>query len=304
MLYRVLITGSNGLLGQKLVNLFTNVDGFEVFALSHGKNRNITAKDYSYYNIDITNTNKVKKLLNSIKPNYIINAAAITNVDQCEKEKKLCDKVNVEAVKTLVNFCKKNKSHLIHISTDFIFDGNSGPYAEDDKPNPINYYGLSKMRSEQLIIQANINYTLLRTILVYGIVDNMTRNNIVLFVKEALENGKEVTMVDDQYRMPTLVDDLAKACLLAIQRKAYGVFHISSNQMLSIYEMALQIAEVFELDNIYIKRIATNQLKQIAKRPIKTGFDLTKAKKQLGFPASTFKERLQVFKNQLIKSIS
>jgi len=297
---KILITGSNGLLGQKLVNLFSKLRNYEVFALSRGDNRNETSIKYTYYNIDITDSKRLGELINSLKPHCIVNCAAMTNVDECQKEKEKCDFINVEAVKTLVNCAQENNVHLIQISTDFIFDGVNGPYKEDDEPNPINYYGLSKLKSEDIIINSKIKYTILRTILVFGIVDNMSTNNIVLFVKNALENKQEVTMVDDQYRMPTFVDDLAQACLLSIQNRAYGVFHISSSELLSVYEMAIQIAKVFELDASLINRISTNHLNQFAKRPPKTGFDLEKSKKILNFPQLPFRNRLQAFKNQLV----
>jgi dTDP-4-dehydrorhamnose reductase len=297
---KVLITGSNGLLGQKLVNLFSIIDDYEVIAVSIGKDRNNTAKNYTYYNIDITIAEDITKIINQQRPHYIINCAAMTNVDDCEKHKEKCDLINVKAVETLATCAKNNNIHLIHISTDFVFDGKKGPYSEADAPNPINYYGLSKLKSEELIANAGINYTILRTILVYGIIDNMSRSNIVLFVKNALENKKQITMVDDQYRMPTLADDLAEACLKAIQQKAYGIFHISSNELLSIYEMSLQIAGTFELDASYILRIPTSQLDQPARRPSKTGFVLDKSEKILKFKGLPFKNRLQVFKNQLL----
>jgi len=299
---KILITGSNGLLGQKLVNLFSTKDDFTVYALSQGKNRNETAKNYTYYDIDITNAKRLSQLINDLKPHYIINSAAMTNVDECEVEKEKCDLINVKAVETLVDAAKEHNSHLIHISTDFIFDGEGGPYKEDDKPNPISHYGLSKLKSEELIKKAKIKHTILRTILVYGLVDNMPRNNIVLWIKGALENKQEVTIVDDQFRMPTFVDDLARACLLSIQQEAYGVFHISSSELLSIYEITLQIADAFNLDVSLIKRISTSQLNQTAKRPPVTGFDLKKSKKILNFPVLPFKNGLQVFKNQLLTS--
>jgi dTDP-4-dehydrorhamnose reductase len=297
---KVLVTGSNGLLGQKLVNLFSKIDDYEVIAVSIGKDRNKTASNYTYHNIDITIEVDITEIINQHQPHYIINCAAMTNVDDCEKQKEKCDLINVKAVETLVTCAKKNNIHLIHISTDFVFDGEKGPYSETDTPNPINYYGLSKLKSEELIASAGIKYTILRTILVYGIVDNMGRSNIVLFVKNALENKKQITMVDDQYRMPTLVDDLAEACLKAIQQKAYGIFHISSNELLSIYEMSLQIADTFELDASYIQRIPTSKLDQPARRPSKTGFILDKSENILKFTGLPFKNRLQVFKNQLL----
>jgi len=298
---KILVTGSNGLLGQKLVNLFSRLNDFEVIAISRGNDRNETAKAYTYYSIDITDQQKLITLLENLKPNYIINCAAMTNVDQCEKERDKCDEVNVEALKTLVEAVNKNNSHLIHISTDFIFDGKNGPYSEDDEPNPINYYGLSKLKGEELIKESQIKFTILRTILVYGLVDNMSKNNIVSWIKNAVENERTITMVNDQFRMPTLVDDLADACLLAIQNSAYGVFNVSSSELLSIYELALDVAEAFNLDTSYIKSIPTSQLSQPAKRPSLTGFNLEKSEKFLKLPIAPFKNRLQVFKNQLLK---
>ncbi len=300
MKQKVLITGSNGLLGQKLVNLFSNMDDFVVFAISRGENRNDTAKNFTYTNIDITDSEKLTHYIEDKTPHYIINCAAMTNVDQCEKEKEKCDLINVEAVKTLIKCVKENSIHLIHISTDFIFDGENGPYKEEDKPNPINYYGLSKLKAEQIITQELINYTILRTILVFGIVDNMSKNNIVSWVKKSIEDKQEITIVDDQFRMPTFVDDLAEACLLAIKNKAYGIFNVSSSQLLSIYEMTLQIADAFDLDASYIKAIPTSQLYQPARRPPKTGFILDKSKNSLKLIPLPFKDRLQVFKNQLL----
>lgn len=297
----IVITGSNGLLGQKLVNLFSVLNDFEVTAISRGVNRNETAKEYTYYNIDITDHQELINLFDDIKPNYIINCAAMTNVDQCEKEQDKCNAINVEALRIIVRSVKKHNCHLIHISTDFIFDGVNGPYTEEDDPNPINYYGLSKLKGEELIKQSQINYTILRTILVYGLVDNMSKNNIVSWIKNAVENKQTISIVNDQFRMPTLVDDLADACLLAIQNKSYGVFNVSSCELLSIHEVALEVANAFNLDTSYIKSISTSQLSQPANRPPRTGFDLEKSKKFLKLPIAPFKKRLQVFKNQLLK---
>jgi dTDP-4-dehydrorhamnose reductase len=297
MTEKVLITGSNGLLGQKLVNFFK--ENYEVYALSRGENRNSITNGYTYYNIDVTDFNKLHFLVNEIQPHFIINAAAMTNVDECEVKQKECNIINVELVRQLVQSCKNNNIHLIHISTDFIFDGKDGPYKETDTPNPLSHYGLTKLKSEEIIIHAKIEYTIIRTILVYGIVDNMFRNNIILWIKDSIDNKKIITIIDDQFRMPTFVDDLAMACLAVVQKKAQGIFNVSSNKLISIYDMAIEIANAFNLDKSYIKRITTGELNQKAKRPAITGFNLEKANKILDLPLVSFTERLQVFKNQL-----
>ncbi|NNC71093.1 MAG: SDR family oxidoreductase, partial [Flavobacteriaceae bacterium] len=234
---KIVVTGSNGLLGQTLVNLLDNSD-YHVHALSRGVDRNITSSNYTYYNVDLTDFSEVKSILRKIDPHIIVNTAAMTNVDECEDNKVACDRINVELVKHLIEVCGNTNTHFIHISTDFIFDGKNGPYKESDEPNPVNYYGLSKLKSENIITSSKISYTILRTILVYGYVKGMNRNNIVLWIRDAVTDKKQVTIIDDQFRMPTLVDDLAEACLLAINSRAQGIFNVSSNELLSIYEMA------------------------------------------------------------------
>jgi dTDP-4-dehydrorhamnose reductase len=224
----------------------------------------------------------------------------MTQVDACETNKMACDLLNIEVVQWLVEISKELNTHIIHISTDFIFDGKKGYYLETDTPNPLSYYGLSKLKSEEALKISKIDYTILRTILVYGKVFDMSRNNIVLWVRKILSERKEITIVNDQYRMPTYVEDLAMACKIAIDKKAIGVFNISSNQLLSIYEIAQQIAEVFNLDATLIKPISSVTLNQTALRPAKTGFDLTKTKKELEFYPKSFKEDLLRFKSKLM----
>ncbi|EDO26861.1 predicted protein, partial [Nematostella vectensis] len=291
---------SNGLLGQNLLELLLKEkDNYEVIGFSRGSNRS-GRNDFEYYDIDITNKELFIASILKIKPHYIINTAAMTNVDACENDKEGCYDLNVNVVENLIEVCQQINTHLIHLSTDFIFDGVKGNYTEDDEPNPLSYYGKTKLISEKLVQDSTINFTILRTILVYGLVNDMSRSNIVLWVKESLENKKEITIVNDQYRTPTYAEDLAIACKLSIDKNATGVFHISSNQLLSIYEIALEIADAFQLDNSLVKPISTATLNQTANRPVKTGFDLSKTNKELGFYPKSFKEDLQRFKQKVI----
>ena len=296
---KVVITGSNGLLGQSLLNLLLkDKDSYQVYGFSRGKNRS-GREDFNYISIDITEKEELDKKLEQIQPDYIINTAAMTQVDDCETNKQACDILNVDVVKWMTRFASKSKTYIIHLSTDFIFDGKKGYYKETDKPNPLSYYGLSKLKSEQVLKDSKINFTILRTILVYGKVFDMSRSNIVLWVREMLEKNKEITIVDDQYRMPTYVEDLAIACKIAMDKKALGIYHISSNTLLSVYEIAQQIAETFDLNKNLIKPISTSILNQTAPRPAKTGFDLSKTNNELRFYPKSFKEDLQIFKESL-----
>jgi dTDP-4-dehydrorhamnose reductase len=297
---KVIITGSNGLLGQSLLNLLLQQkQQYDVIGFSRGENRS-GREDFLYVSIDLTDKALLEKEIIKINPDFIIHTAAMTQVDACETNKMACDLLNVEVVQWLVEISKELNIHIIHISTDFIFDGKKGYYLETDTPNPLSYYGLSKLKSEEALKISKIDYTILRTILVYGKVFDMSRNNIVLWVRKILSERKEITIVNDQYRMPTYVEDLAMACKIAIDKKAIGVFNISSNQLLSIYEIAQQIAEVFNLDTTFIKPISSVTLNQTALRPAKTGFDLTKTKKELEFYPKSFKEDLLRFKSKLM----
>ncbi len=298
---KILITGSNGLLGQKLVKLLKSKKIYGIFALSRGEDRMFDQKGYTYYKVDITQKKGLTNTIVRIKPDYIIHTAAMTNVDACELNQKECDSINVDAVKTIVDLCKLYNIHLIHLSTDFIFDGEKkGYYEEGDKPNPVNYYGLSKLKSERIILNEKIKYTILRTILVYGTVDGNDRSNIVLWVKKSLEQKKRINVVTDQYRMPTFADDLAESCLLSIENNAVGIFNVSSNQLMSIYDIAIEVARSFNLDRTLINPIETSQLTLPAKRPPNTGFNLNRSILTLQLPSYSFTERLQVFKDQLM----
>lgn len=299
---KIIITGSNGLLGQSLVNLLLKYkDDYQVIGFSKGENRS-GRKDFEYISIDITERENLKKTLLKIKPDVIVNTAAMTQVDDCEVFKKECDVLNVEVVVWLKEVAEVINCHLIHLSTDFIFDGENGYYKETDQPNPLSYYGNSKVKSEEILLNSNIDFAIIRTILVYGKVFHMSRTNIVLWVKEMLENGKEITIVNDQYRMPTFVDDLALSCKLAIDQRATGIFHISSKELLSVFEITQKIATVFGLNQSLIKPTTSTVLNQKAKRPPKTGFDLTKSREVLGMKFHSFEEDLQRFKEILAKN--
>ncbi|WP_428742105.1 SDR family oxidoreductase [Tenacibaculum sp.] len=297
---KVVVTGSNGLLGQTLVNLLLEEKSkYQVVGFSRGENRS-GRSDFEYVSIDITDELLLCEKLSEYTPDVIVNTAAMTNVDTCEVEKEACNALNIDVVQYLKNYSEENNTHLIHISTDFIFDGKKGLYKETDIPKPLSHYGWSKLKSEEILTKSTIDYTILRTILVYGKVYDMSRDNIVLWVKKSLEEGKEITIVNDQYRMPTYVEDLALACKLAIDKKAKGIFNVSSNELLSIYEIAQQIAVTFGLDKSLIKPISTSTLNQKAPRPSKTGFDLKKTREELGLSPKSFEEDLQKFKEKLI----
>lgn len=192
------------------------------------------------------------------------------------------------------------QSHLIHLSTDFIFDGKNGPYRETDIPHPPkSVYAESKYMSEKLVEKSGLKWTILRTILVYGVVDNMSRSNIVLWAKDALSKGNTINVVDDQFRTPTLSEDLAEGCVLAALKGATGTYHISGKDFMSILELVNSVADFWHLDKSLIKPIKTDTLGQAAQRPLKTGFIVDKARTELGYNPHSFVEGLAMIDKQL-----
>jgi dTDP-4-dehydrorhamnose reductase len=209
----------------------------------------------------------------------------------------------VDAVAHLIKASEENDAHLVHVSTDFIFDGNPNKrrekYLEDDHAHPVNYYGESKFAAEELVKLSNCRWAIVRTSLVYGIAESMSRTNIVLWAKGELEKGKKVNVVDDQFRSPTLAEDLAQACILIADKQADGVFHISGKDYMSIYEMVKQIAAFYNFDQSLISSVSTAALKQAAVRPPKTGFVIDKAVSVLGYHPHTFEEGIMILDHQL-----
>lgn len=295
----ILITGANGLVGQKLVECGINNEQWNIIATGRGESRFKSGEqDFTYEPMDTTNVEEVSRVFAAYTPDYVIHSASMTDVDRCEINRDLCNEQNIQATENILAECEKHCSHLIFISTDFVFDGKNGPYTEDDKPNPVNYYGWTKYQTEKSIQSRNLAWTIIRTNLVYGIGHDLTRSNIVLWVKHGLEVGKEMSLVDDQVRTPTLAEDLAAGCLLVVSKNATGIFNISGKDLLTPYDMAVLTADYFGLDKENITRTDSSHFNQVAKRPIKTGLIIEKAQKILDFQPKSFAEGIAIVSKQ------
>lgn len=289
---RILITGSNGLLGQKIVAQLL-AKGVNFIASSLGPNRNPECPDSNYMQLDITDRVAVNEIVKNESITELINTAAMTNVDACEEDEVNCRKINVQAVQNLYDACAENNVFLVHLSTDFVFDGENGPYSEEEERNPLSIYATSKRDSEDILMNgAYDRWAILRTIIVFGQGNNLSRSNIVLWAREALKEGKPLKIVNDQFRAPTWADDLAWACIRAAEIQAKGVFHISGPETFSIYELVQRIAKFYGRDISNIEPVSSTTLNQKARRPPKTGFDISKARKILGYKPLKFEESL------------
>jgi dTDP-4-dehydrorhamnose reductase len=295
----ILVTGSNGLLGQKITERILQTKQFILVATSKGANRYPVKQGYTYAEMDILNPDRVLKVIEKFSPDAIIHTAAMTNVDTSHEQPELAHELNVTAVQTLADIASSKNIQLVHLSTDFIFDGADGPYDEEAEPNPLSHYGKTKLEGELVVKSSNANWVIIRTILVYGIVSDMSRSNIVLWAKGALESNKPINVVNDQWRMPTLAEDLADGCLLAVEKGAQGVFNISGKDMMSVSELVAEVADYWNLDKSMMNEISSASLNQAAKRPVKTGFILDKAIKELGYKPRSFQEGLKILEQQL-----
>lgn len=296
---KILLTGSNGLLGQKIVYTLRHRPEVQLLATSRGSNRIKSHDGYEYREMDIENQDQVLETFNQFKPDCVIHAAAMTNVDACELNPEACKKANIDATAILIAASKIYNCHFIFLSTDFVFDGTSGPYSEDDTPHPLSIYADSKLQGEKMVINSGLDWCIIRTIIIYGVTDDAQRSNIVLWVKNSLEQQKEINVITDQFRSPTLAEDLAEGCISAALKKANGIYHISGSETMSIIEMAYRIADFFGLDKSFIKPVTSAELKQPAKRPHKTGFNIQKAILELGYSPHSLNEGLKIVASQL-----
>ncbi len=289
---KVLITGANGLLGNKIKDVFKRESEYELLT------SDLSPESDGGISLDITDHHKVMEAVGTLKPSIIINAAAYTNVDQAEVEKEIAYKVNAAAAGHLADAANTFEAKLIHISTDYVFDGEKGNYSEESLPSPINYYGKTKLAGENLIKAKLGDHAILRTQVLYGFAANV-KKNFVLWVIEKLSKGENIRVVDDQIGNPTLADELAFAILKVCQRNAAGLFHVSGYESISRYEFAKKIAEVFDLNFNLVKAVKSDEFEQPARRPKNSCFICLKAQTELGVNMPFVIDSLSLMRQQM-----
>lgn len=296
---RIFIVGANGMLGQHLIKFFSKQDNVQLLGISVEEKPLLSGFDYEQ--CDITKRDQVKKALYDFYPDYIINAAAYTNVDQSEIDREVAWKVNVKGVEYLAEVSRVIDAHLIHISSDYVFDGKNGPYLETAKPNPLGYYARTKLASENALKISGAIHTIIRTNVLYGVARWLDNNKLdfVRWVINSVNSGKVIKIVTDQINNPTFVLDLVQAISKIIEYKKTGIFNIGGREFLSRYEFTLKIAEYFNLDKNFIKPILTEELNQKAKRPLKSGLIIIKAETELGFKPHSIIESFDIIKKEM-----
>jgi dTDP-4-dehydrorhamnose reductase len=290
---KILITGANGFLGYYLVEQLL-AKNFSVIATGKGECRLPFTYDinFQWLSMDFTDPFSIHDVFEDIKPDVVVHAGAMSKPDECEMDQMKAYLVNVEGTVQLLINSEDLKSFFVFVSTDFVFDGERGMYNEDDAPRPVNYYGRTKLEAEEAVKEYEYDWAIVRTVLLYG-KNHSGHNNILKIVKEKLEKGEAYNVVDDQIRTPTYVEDLANGIVSIIEKKAKGIFHLSGKDILTPYQMAIKTAGYLKLDSSVIKKVTAANFSQPARRPLKTGFVIDKARKELGYEPLSFEEGLK-----------
>ncbi len=291
---KILITGANGLVGQYLLKTLHGRDVI-VTATGRGPARvpHLLTGGITYEPLDITDAMAVNNLMQSFMPDVIIHSAAMTQADQCELDKIGCWNINVTATRFLADAARSANAFFIYLSTDFVFNGLSGPYREEDIPEPVNYYGSSKLAAERAVMESLQQYAIIRTVLVYGKTADGTRSNIINWVKSSLEKGNRIRVVDDQVRTPTYAGDLAEGIMQVAYNRSQGIWHMAGPDTFTPYQMALSVAKELMLDHELIEKADASSFTQPAQRPLKTGFIIDKARQLLNYQPISFTEGIR-----------
>lgn len=277
---KILITGANGLLGQKLVPLLSRE--YQVTATARQPQLSLPLPEVEYIGMNLANGADCKNLVKSLAPDIIVNCAAYTHVDGCEDHREDCWDANVRAVTHLAQAARQHMSMLIQMSTDYLFDGQNGPYGEEATPSPVGYYGKSKLAAENAVRMTGIPYAIVRTNVIFGEGTNI-KNNFFRWVYRSLNAGEKIRVVTDQYNNPVLAEDLAEGIRQLIGSSSYGVYHLAGPEYLSRFEFALKLAEVFDLAPNLIYPVTTADLEQKAPRPLLGGLKIEKAIQDFGY---------------------
>jgi dTDP-4-dehydrorhamnose reductase len=291
-----LIFGANGLLGQSLLQVLRS--DYEILAAGSKEKMVLELPGIHYVRCDLGDRETVMRTVKNFIPNYIINAAAFTDVDGSETQKEACWRANATAVGYLAEAALRINARLIHVSTDYVFDGSAAPYTEESRPQPLGYYGRAKLAGENALLGSGAQYAIARTMVLYG-GGKKLRPNFVTWLMAQLQMGKPVRIVTDQFGNPTLASELAVALRQLAESGRTGVYHICGAETISRYAFAAQIAKVFELNEKLITPATTAELEQAAKRPANSGFDISKAVRELGISMSNVEGGLRKFRGEL-----
>jgi dTDP-4-dehydrorhamnose reductase len=289
---RILVTGASGLLGSKLVEILLR-KGYAVYA---GYNEN-KPKAGLPVKLDVSNEGDVERAFDISRPEVVVHAAALTNVDACELNKELAWGINVVGTRNIAKLSKKYRAFLIYISTDYVFKGDKGMYSEDDPTEPVNYYGYTKLKGEEVRLLEE--HCIARTSVIYGSIPAAGKVNFALWVIDKLRKGEKVRALTDQWNSPTLNVNLAEMIVEVVERRLLGTFHLAGATRISRYDFARLIARKFNLDERLIQPIMSNEISWIAQRPRDSSLNVEKASRTLKIKPLDIHRSLEILRSEL-----
>jgi dTDP-4-dehydrorhamnose reductase len=280
---RIFITGITGFIGSRLAHFWQQQNDWTIGGTGRASERPATLpSSVQYYPVDFSNLEILNNALHSFMPDVVVHSAAMSKPNDCEVQQELCTLINVEATAAVVAACEKMNCRLLFISTDFVF-GDDGPFAENDVYDPVNFYGLSKVRAEELVKASGIDWSIVRTVLVYGKQAAGMNATFPQWVKNNLEKGKTIRVFTDQYRTATYVDDLVDGIDRIIHQHAKGVFHLSGAETTTPFEFARKVACYLGYDPSMVEPTTRIEMPEAARRPIRSTLNIAKAKSELGY---------------------
>jgi dTDP-4-dehydrorhamnose reductase len=294
----VLVTGANGFIGSYLVKALLKRN-FHVVATGKGASRLPSSHQMlRYLTMDFTDAQQVATVFKDVRPAVVVHAGAVSKPDECELKREYAFMQNVTGTENIINASTGSRSFMVFLSTDFVFNGDRGMYREEDVREPVNYYGRTKVEAENALIKSPLDWAIARTVLVYGD-PGSERQNIITNTAKNLKEGNSLKIFDDQVRTPTYVEDLVWGIVQIVIKKAMGIYHLSGAETHTPYQMAIAVARFLGLNESLITKVTADDFPQPARRPAITGFDISKARKELGFDPVRFQEGLErTFKNQ------
>ena len=282
----ILIIGANGFTGRQLLNDLSSQTIYNVTGCSLHSDilPNTSSANYHFIEADIRDKSVITELFKTMQYDTVINCSALSVPDYCEIHHEEAEQTNISAVEQIAHLCQTHASRLIHLSTDFVFDGKSGElYTEEAIPSPVNYYGYTKWKGEEKVAEICSSYAIVRVAIVYGKALPGQHGNIVQLVMNRLNAGQEIRVVSDQWRTPTYVGDVSHGVQRLIEKPLNGIFHICGSQCVTIAEVAYLVADLMKRDRSLILPVTTTEMKEATPRPRFSGMSIEKARQELGY---------------------
>lgn len=292
---KIIVIGANGFTGRRILNDLSRNPLYQVTGCSLHEDICPRSGNYRFIRTDICDSAALKSLFETARPDAVINTSALSVPDYCETHHEEADAVNIIAVGHLAELCQTYGSRFIHLSTDFVFSGDTDRlYTEEDTPAPVNYYGYTKWEGEKRIIGICQNYAIVRVVVVYGAALPGQHGNILQLVANRLRNNEEIFVVSDQRRTPTYVGDISQGVEKLLHHPDNGIYHLCGSECLTIADIAYRVADTLGLDRSLIRPVTTEEMNEKTPRPRFSGLSIQKAQREFGYQPHTLEEGIKM----------